>query len=129
MIRQEKCIVMDLDGTLCLPKTKEQTYLDLLPDESVLAKLLEYKAAGFYIILYTARNMRSYQGNLGLIMANTAKDLFTWLAKHEIPYDELHFGKPWPGKGGFYVDDMAIRPDEFKRLSYEEILKLLGSAD
>jgi capsule biosynthesis phosphatase len=35
-------------------------------------------------------------------------------------------GKPWGGRGGFYVDDKAIRPDEFLRLSYEEILALVG---
>jgi len=39
----------------------------------MLAKLREYRSAGFYIILYTSRNMRTYGGNIGLIMANTAK--------------------------------------------------------
>jgi capsule biosynthesis phosphatase len=48
-----------------------------------------------------------------------------WLAKHDIPYDEIHFGKPWPGSGGFYVDDRAIRPSEFRRLSYQQITQLL----
>jgi capsule biosynthesis phosphatase len=48
-----------------------------------------------------------------------------WLDRHQVPYDELHVGKPWGGKGGFYVDDKAIRPDEFTRLSYEEILAIV----
>ena len=38
----------------------------------------------------------------------------------------MHLGKPWPGRGGFYVDDKSIRPDEFLKLSYEEILALIG---
>ena len=38
----------------------------------------------------------------------------------------LHMGKPWGGKGGFYVDDKAIRPDEFTSLTYEEILSIVG---
>ena len=35
-------------------------------------------------------------------------------------------GKPWPGRGGFYVDDRSIRPSEFMALSYEQILELVG---
>jgi capsule biosynthesis phosphatase len=72
--------------------------------------------------------MNSYNGNVGLLIANTAKLLFKWLDEHGIPYDELHVGKPWPGKGGFYVDDKSIRPDEFMKLDYDQILKLVGDA-
>jgi capsule biosynthesis phosphatase len=50
-----------------------------------------------------------------------------WLDRHGIPYDELHVGKPWPGRGGFYVDDKAIRPEEFVGLSYQEILAIVGT--
>ena len=127
MIRDNRCIVMDVDGTLCPIKKPGQHYLDLVPEESVIERLREYRAAGFYIILCTSRNMRTYEGNVGLINANTAKLLFTWLDLHNIPYDEVHFGKPWAGHGGFYVDDKAIRPDEFAKLTYQEVMKLVGS--
>jgi capsule biosynthesis phosphatase len=69
--------------------------------------------------------MNTHSGNVGLITATTAKTLMAWLDRHQVPYDELHVGKPWGGKGGFYVDDKAIRPDEFTRLSYEEILAIV----
>mgnify|MGYP000900841254 CR=1 FL=1 len=46
----------------------------------------------------------------------------------DIPYDEIIFGKPWPGKGGFYIDDRAIRPDEFLKYNEEELNKMLDSA-
>ena len=36
-------------------------------------------------------------------------------------------GKPWCGFDGFYVDDKAVRPNEFKELSYEKIKELIGS--
>jgi len=126
MIKREKCIVMDVDGTLCLKKTPEQSYADVSPRAEVLARLREYREAGFYVILATSRNMNTHNGNVGLITATTAKTLMQWLDKHEVPYDELYVGKPWGGKGGFYVDDKAIRPDEFLKLSYEEVIGLVG---
>lgn len=128
MIRRERCIVFDIDGTLCPIKRADQDYGDLVPHPEMLERLKEYREAGFYIILSTSRNMNSYNGNVGLLIANTAKLLFQWLDEHGIPYDELHVGKPWPGKGGFYVDDKSIRPDEFMKLNYDEILKLVGDA-
>ncbi|WP_217218462.1 capsular biosynthesis protein [Deinococcus peraridilitoris] len=122
----ERSIVLDIDGTLCPIRRRDETYDDLKPYPEIIEKLAEYRSMGFYVILYTARNMKTHQGNMGLIMARTAKQLIHWLDKHEVPYDELFFGKPWPGKGGFYVDDKAIRPDEFLGKSYEEILKIVG---
>lgn len=124
MIREEKVIVMDIDGTLCKIKEKNQNYIDIEPKYEILNKLREYNKNGFYIILYTARQMRTYKANLGKINANTGKEMFEWLEKFDIPYDEIYFGKPWCGKDGFYVDDKAIRPDEFEKLSYKEILEL-----
>lgn len=125
MIETEKIIVMDIDGTLCEIKLKDQSYLEVKPKEKILQKLNMMKKQGFYIILYTSRQMRTYDGNLGKINANTGKILFQWLEKYDIPFDEIYFGKPWCGKNGFYVDDKAIRPSEFEKLSYEEIVLLL----
>jgi capsule biosynthesis phosphatase len=125
MIESEKVIVMDIDGTLCEIKSKEQSYLDVIPKFNILEKLNKMKQEGFYIILYTSRQMRTYDGNIGKINANTGKILFQWLEKYDIPFDEIYFGKPWCGKNGFYVDDKAIRPSEFAKLSYDEIIKLL----
>lgn len=126
MIVEDKVLVMDIDGTLCEIRPKEKSYLEVNPREEILKKLIEYKEKGFHIILYTARQMKTYNGNIGKINANTAKVLFQWLEKHNIPHDEIIFGKPWCGKAGFYVDDKAIRPSEFENLSYEEVLKLIG---
>lgn len=129
MIRRERALVMDIDGTLCSKKTSDQDYMDVTPREDVMATLREYRANGFYIILATSRNMNTHSGNIGLINATTLKTIFAWLEKHDVPYDEIHVGKPWGGKGGFYVDDKAIRPDEFVKLSYEEIMALVGGED
>ena len=72
--------------------------------------------------------MNSYHGNIGLINKNTAKILMEWLEKWEVPYDEIIYGKPWPGHKGFYVDDRTIRPDEFLNLDIAELEEVCGSS-
>jgi capsule biosynthesis phosphatase len=126
MICRERCIVMDVDSTLCAKKNPKQSYDDVEPITEVIAALREYRSQGFYVIITTSRNMNTYNGNIGLITARTAKTLMAWLDRHNVPYDELYVGKPWGGRGGFCVDDKAIRPDEFLRLSYDEILAIVG---
>ena len=71
--------------------------------------------------------MRTYKGNVGLINANTLPIILEWLSVHQVPYDEIVLGKPWPSYGGFYVDDKAIRPNEFCSLTYEQIQELLNA--
>lgn len=124
-MKAAKVIIMDVDGTLCPIKRQDEEYIDLNPYPEMVARLREYHKLGFHIVLSTARNMRTYEGNLGLINKHTAPVLLTWLEKHDIPFDEIHYGKPWQGKGGFCVDDKTIRPDEFLNLSYQEILDIV----
>jgi len=121
MVTQEKVVVIDVDGTLAGRKEPGQSYADVPPLPSVVQRIRALKLQGYWIILYTSRNMRTYDGNIGRIMRHTAPVLVEWLDRHEIPYDELHFGKPWCGHDGFYVDDRAIRPREFVTMNLEEI--------
>lgn len=93
--------VFDIDGTLCPIKKKEENYEDLIPFSDMVNRLKYYKENGARIVLYTSRNMNSYNGNLGLINKYTAKALLEWLEKWEIPYDEIVYGKVWPGHKGF----------------------------
>ena len=114
-------LIFDIDGTLCPIKEKEQNYIDLVPNSKVVNKLKYYHENGAKIILFSSRNMNSYNGNLGLINKNTAVVLNKWLLKWDIPYDEIYFGKPWPGHYGFYIDDRSVRPDEFINNSLDEL--------
>ena len=120
-------IVLDLDGTLAMEQPGTP-YAELAPNAAVVAKLREYRAQGFQVAIYTARNMRKHAKSLGRINALTLPEIVAWLQRHDIPYDEIHVGKPWTEAGGFYVDDRAIRPDEFTSLSHPEIMALMGSA-
>ena len=119
-------IVMDVDGTLAQLKRADQSYEDLEPVPEVLNRLREFSEQGYYVIIYSSRNMRTYNNNLGLLQANTLPVLLDWLKRFDVPFDEVHVGKPWCGFKGFYVDDKAIRPDEFVNLSEEEIRKIVG---
>lgn len=121
-----KRLVIDIDDTLC--RTENGQYQRSEAIEPVRDQLVAYQKAGFEIVLYTSRNVRTYQGNLGKINANTLPNLIAWLDENGVPYDEIYMGKPWCGHEGFYVDDKAIRPHEFATLSYDEIQELLRGA-
>lgn len=116
--------VFDIDGTICPIKRKEEKYEDLIPYQNIVEKIKYYKTNGAKIVLYTSRNMNSYNGNIGLINKYTASVLSAWLEKWKIPYDEIVYGKVWPGHKGFYVDDRTVRPDEFLKYTPEELDKL-----
>lgn len=118
-------IIFDIDGTLCPIKKEDENYIDLIPYKNMIDKLIEYKNNGFKIILFTSRNMRTYNNNIDLILKNTKPILEEWLKKWNIPYDEIIFGKPYPGKLGFYVDDRTVRPREFLEKDIDEIKELL----
>lgn len=113
--------VFDIDGTICPIKLPDEKYEDLIPYSNIVDKMREYHEAGAKIVLFTSRNMNSYKGNIGLINKYTAKILSEWLDKWNIPYDEIIYGKPWPGHKGFYVDDRTVRPDEFLTKNVDEL--------
>lgn len=117
-------LIFDIDGTLCPIKKRDENYEDLVPYSNMISKIKEYHDQGAKIILFTSRNMNSYNGNIGLINKNTAKILLDWLEKWQIPYDEIIYGKPWPGHKGVYIDDRSVRPDEFLDNSPDDLLKI-----
>jgi capsule biosynthesis phosphatase len=119
-----KRLVFDLDDTITRHDSAE-SYADKQPNPALVEKLREYKAAGFEIIIQSARNMQTYQNSVGKINAHTLPVIIEWLRRHDIPFDEIFVGKPWCGHEGFYIDDRAVRPDEFLRLSHAEIQALL----
>ena len=118
-----KQIIIDLDGTLTIDSDVD--YKDKPINKDVLEQIKNYKNLGFKIIIFTSRNMRTYNGNLCNINKHTLPVIIEWLEKHKVPYDDIIIGKPWCGFDGFYVDDKAIRPSEFVKYSYDEILNIL----
>ena len=123
IMQKIKKLIVDLDGTLTQADTAD--YKNVKPYSEVIEKLREYKKNGFEIIISTARNMRTYEGNVGKINIHTLPTIIEWLDKYNVPYDEIIVGKPWCGHDGFYIDDRAIRPSEFTNLSLDEINRLI----
>ena len=91
----------------------------------MVEQLRRYAAQGFRIAIMTSRNMRSFTNSIGRINAVTLPAAIEWLKRHDVPFDEIHVGKPWCGEDGFYVDDRAIRPSEFVTLDLPSITALL----
>lgn len=120
-----KRLIFDLDGTLTVD-TPGVPYAEKQPRIDVVERLRECKAQGFEIVISTARNMRTYKEAVGKINVHTLPIILQWLARHNIPFDEVIVAKPWCGVEGFYIDDRAIRPDEFVRLSLSEIREIIG---
>jgi capsule biosynthesis phosphatase len=120
-----KRIIIDLDGTLARVQP-ETPYEEREPEPEVVETLRRYAAEGFEIVIHSSRNMRTHNNSIGRINAVTLPLIVQWLDRHQIPYHEIIVGKPWCGLEGFYVDDRAIRPSEFVRMSFEEISALVA---
>jgi capsule biosynthesis phosphatase len=95
----------DLDRTLVTAPKVEGDYSTCEPIERNVNFLKHLKSLGHYIIIYTARRMRTNQGQLGRVMKEIGKLTYDQLDRMGIPYDEIHFGKPY---AAFYIDDLAV---------------------
>ena len=99
-------ICIDLDGVICKLKQPGQDYGELQPMLGAVEKVRALRAAGHTIILMTARHMKTCEGNVAKAIARIGGITLDWLARHEVEYDEIHFGKPW---ADVYIDDNALR--------------------
>lgn len=124
MIRGEQVLVLDIDGTMCHLIGPTDAYADAEPVTDMVERVRSMHADGWYIIFNTSRRMRSLEGNVGAITAKVVPELVDWLQRHDIPFDEIHVGKPWAGRDGIYVDDRAVRPDEFLEMSEQQIIDM-----
>lgn len=99
-------IVIDLDGVICAIKGPNESYADVAPVPGAAERLRELRGNGHQIIIQTARNMETCDGNLGMLMKNVGKVTLDWLDRYGMEYDEIYFGKP---NGHVYIDDRAVR--------------------
>ena len=86
MEKNGKRIIFDIDGTICPIKGTGERYDDLVPDKVMVERMREYKEQGAVIVLFTSRNMNSYQGHnlwrgdslqLGIVPENCSSQKFT----------------------------------------------------
>ena len=115
-------IVIDLDGTICTLKQKNESYADVQLKPGAIEFIKKLRKEGHYIIIQTARNMATCESNLGKVMKNVGKVTLDWLDRNEVEYDEIFFGKP---NAQLYIDDRAFRFDSWNKMTPQE-LELLG---
>lgn len=95
-------VCFDLDKTLCEGKD----YESCTPMDWAAALTKKLKDEGHTIIIYTARKMNSFNGNIGLVNKNIAELTLSQLREWNIIYDEIYFGKP---SADIYIDDKGYR--------------------
>lgn len=105
VVIKNKRICFDLDNTLVTFPTVTDDYTSVKPIEKNISFLKYLKSFGNIIIIYTARRMKTHNGNIGKINSDIGKITFETLDKFNIPYDEIYFGKPY---ADFYIDDLAL---------------------
>lgn len=95
-------ICFDLDKTLC----EGSDYESCVPMSWASTLTRELKENGHTIIIYTARKMNSFNGNIGLVNKNIAELTLSQLREWNIIYDEIYFGKP---SADIYIDDKGFK--------------------
>lgn len=108
-------ICLDLDGTICTDKLPGQSYEDVVPLPGAVETINRWKDEGHYIIIQTARHMKTHAANEGKIVANIGY-LYDWLKKWNIPYDELYIGKP---HADIFIDDKGRRHTSWDESDYQ----------
>lgn len=97
-------ICIDLDGTICTLQNKKGDYENAIPIPGAVETINRLYDEGHHIIIYTARRMRTCEGDVEKVRAMVGQITIDWLARHGVKHHELIFGKPY---AHIYVDDLA----------------------
>jgi capsule biosynthesis phosphatase len=103
-----KTAIFDVDNTILT--TVNRDYANSQPKMEVVKGMRALKEAGWFIYLYTARGMGRSNGDIASVAEDVFAEVETFCKKFDVPYDAIQVGKPW---GCLYVDDLAMRPEEF----------------
>lgn len=108
----------DLDDTICWPQhdaiNSHDKYEMAKPNPAVIERVRLFHSSGHRIIIHTARRMLTHKGDLNKIEQDVGKITRDWLSRHDVPYHELIFGKPY---ADFYVDDKSVSLEVLESLS------------
>lgn len=111
-----KRICIDMDGVICTIKKPDETYADVQPMEGAIEAINALYDAGHYIILHTARHMKTCDGNTGKVIARVGAITLDWLTRYNVKYHEIFFGKPW---ADIYIDDNAFHLTNWNKNIFE----------
>lgn len=108
-------LIVDVDDTILT--TYNRDYHNSEPHMEMIDKLNRMYDEGWVIVYCTARGQLSNNGDIEKIEKNVRPILEDWMSRHGVKYHELIMGKPW---GAYYIDDKAMKPDEFLSSNLEK---------
>ena len=106
---EKKRFCFDLDNTLVTFPKILNDYTTVKPKIKNIKFLNFLHSLGHHIIIFTARRMRTHNGNIKKVKKDIETLTINQLKSFKINYDELIFGKPY---AHFYIDDLSIHPTE-----------------
>jgi capsule biosynthesis phosphatase len=107
-----KILCVDVDDTICF--TQNRDYERSVPNQPVIEKLREARSLGYTIILHTARGQGRSNNNVHLVADEVMDEVEAFCARFDVPYDSIVLNKPLAIA---YIDDKAMRPDEFLKMN------------
>ena len=116
IIIKPKRYCFDLDNTLITSPMTLGDYSTVSPIKKNIDFLKYLKRFGNTIIIHTARRMKTFNGNVGKVIADVGQQTLETLRIFDIPYDEIYFGKPYADA---YIDDLAVN---FQNMDMEKYL-------
>jgi len=119
-----KRLIVDIDDTISF--TIDRDWKNAKPNIPLINKLNELYDNGIEIIYQTARGCLSFNGDRKAAEKYYRPIIEEWFKKHNVKYTELSFQKRL---ADFYIDDKAIRPDEFLELNVEKLQGGLSGAE
>lgn len=108
-------LIVDVDDTILT--TYNRDYHNSEPHTEMIDKLNRMYDEGWVIVYCTARGQLSNNGDIEKIEKNVRPILEDWMSRNGVKYHELIMGKPW---GAYYIDDKAMKPDEFLSSNLEK---------
>ena len=103
--KDNQIVCFDLDNTLLTFPTVKGDYRTCKPITKNINFLNNLRKNGHTIIIYTARRMKTHNGNVLKVLEDIKDITLDSLKKHKIQYDKIYFGKPY---ANIYFDDLAI---------------------
>ena len=99
--------VFDLDNTIVTYPRVPGDYTTVQPKDNIIRFIRLLYESGHYIIIHTARHMKTCNDDVDMVKATVSEITKTTLNAMSVPYHELVFGKPY---GDVYVDDKCTNP-------------------
>jgi hypothetical protein len=119
-----KTIAVDLDDVICYRSSKYEhlgpnKYDHCEPDEHIISMINDLYEDGNKIVIYTARGMSQFKGNVSLIYSELYSKTIQQLTNWGLKYDQLVMGKI---HYDVLIDDKALNSSDFTKETIKKFL-------